>query len=113
MIILSASMAVVDTAQAQMQKPPGYGSMQAQIGHRQPTQDDLQPTQGDLEKIDKDNQQPHLPASQDGITGAQRLTGEFAGLWVKHFGLYRVKPQPGRMSDSHWQVAEIDDSDRQ
>jgi hypothetical protein len=26
MIILSASMAVVDTAQAQMQKPPGYGS---------------------------------------------------------------------------------------
>jgi hypothetical protein len=53
MIMMSASMAVVDTAQAQMQKPPGYGSMQAPIGHRQPTRDDLQPTQGDFEKIDK------------------------------------------------------------
>jgi hypothetical protein len=73
MIMLSASMAVVDTAQAQMQKPPGYGSMQAPIGHRQPTQDDLQPTQGNFDKIDKDNQQLHLPASQDGITGARPL----------------------------------------
>jgi hypothetical protein len=69
--IVSASMAVVDTAQAQMQKPPGYG---APIGHRQPTQDDLQP--GDFEKIDKDNQQLHLPASQDGITGARPLPAE-------------------------------------
>jgi hypothetical protein len=43
----------------------------------------------------------------------ERLTGEFADLRVKHFGLFRVKPQPGRMSDSHWQVAEIDDLDRQ
>jgi hypothetical protein len=43
----------------------------------------------------------------------EQLTGEFADLRVKHFGLFRVKPQPGRMSDSHWQVAEIDDSDRQ
>jgi hypothetical protein len=76
MIMLSASMAVVDTAQAQMQKPPGYGSMQAPIGHRQPTRDDLQPTQGDFEKIDKDNQQLHLPASQDGITGARPLPAE-------------------------------------
>jgi hypothetical protein len=42
----------------------------------------------------------------------EQLTGEFADLRVKHFGLFRVKPQPGRMSDSHWQVAEIDDSDR-
>ena len=42
-----------------------------------------------------------------------RLTCEFAELRVKHFGLFRVKPQPGRMSDSHWQVAEIDDSDPQ
>jgi hypothetical protein len=51
MIMLSASMAVVDTAQAQIQRPPGYGSMQAPIGHRswpihngfnhQPTQDEL------------------------------------------------------------------------
>ena len=43
----------------------------------------------------------------------ERLTGEFAELQVKHFGLFRVKPRPGRMSDSHWQVAEIDNSDQQ
>jgi hypothetical protein len=43
----------------------------------------------------------------------EQLTGEFADLRLKHFGLFRVKPQPGRMSDSHWQVAEIDDSNRQ
>jgi hypothetical protein len=72
MIMLSASMAVVDIAQAQSQtqRPPGYGSMQAPIGHRQPTQYGLQPTQDDLEKIDKANRQLDLPASQDEITGA-------------------------------------------
>ena len=75
MIMLSASMAVVDTAQAQIQpqRPAGYGAMQAPIGHRQPTQYDLQPTQDNLEKIDKDNQQLDLPASQDEITGAGQL----------------------------------------
>jgi len=73
MVMLSASMAVVDTAQAQIQRPPGYGSMQAPIGHRQPTQDDLQPMQDNLEKIDKDNQQLDQPASQDEITGAGQL----------------------------------------
>lgn len=41
MIMLSASMAVVDTAQAQIQRPPGYGSVRAPIGHRQRIQDDL------------------------------------------------------------------------
>jgi hypothetical protein len=50
--------------------------MQAPIGHRQPTQDDLQPTQGDFGRIDKDNQQLHLPASQDGIIGARPLPAE-------------------------------------
>jgi hypothetical protein len=75
MIMLSASMAVVDTARAQInpERPPGYGSMQPQIGHRQPTQDDLQPTQDDLEKIDKDNQLLNLPASQYDITGAGQV----------------------------------------
>ena len=78
MIMLSASMAVVDTARAQIhpERPPGYGSMQAPIGHRQPTQDELQPTQDELEKIDKDNQLLNLPASQDGITGARPLPAE-------------------------------------
>jgi hypothetical protein len=72
MIMLSASMAVVDTAQAQIrpERPPGYGSMQAPIGHQQPTDVELQPTQDELEKIDKDNQLLNLPASQDDITGA-------------------------------------------
>ena len=72
MMMLSASMAVVDIAQAQIQpqRPGDYGSMQAPIGHRQPTQDELQPTQDELEKIDKDNQLLNLPASQDDITGA-------------------------------------------
>jgi hypothetical protein len=72
MIMLSASMAAVDTARAQIhpERPPGHGSMQAQIGHRQPTQDELQPTHDELEKIDKDNQLLNLPASQDDITGA-------------------------------------------
>jgi len=72
MIMLSASIAIVDTAQPQIhpERPPGYGSMQAQIGHRQPTQYDLQSTQDDLEKIDEDNQLLDLPASQEDITGA-------------------------------------------
>src|ERR1700754_3773303 len=44
MMMLSASMAVVDIAQAQTQppRPPGYGSVQAPIGHRQPTKYGLQ-----------------------------------------------------------------------
>jgi hypothetical protein len=75
MIMLSASMAVVDIAQAQIQSqtPPGYGSMQAPVGHRQPTQYSQQPTQDDLEKIDKENQELDLPASQDEITGAGQV----------------------------------------
>jgi hypothetical protein len=83
MIMLSASMAVVDTAQAQIhpQRPPGYRSMQTAIGHRQPTQDDLQPTQDDIEKIDKDNQQLDLRASQDGIERDDaRLDGEIRDI---------------------------------
>jgi hypothetical protein len=81
MIMLSASMAIADTAQPQIhpERPPGYGSMQAQIGHRQPTQYDLQSTQDDLEKIDEDNQLLNLPASQEDITGAGQapwLNGE-------------------------------------
>jgi hypothetical protein len=72
MIMLSASIAVVDTAQAQIhrERPPGHGSMQAPIGHLQPTPDELQPTQDELEKIDEDNQLLNLPANQEDITGA-------------------------------------------
>ena len=85
MIVLSASMTDVDTAQAQIhpERPPGYGSMQAPIGQRQPTQDDLQSTQDELEKIDKDNQLLNLPSSQYDITGAgevPRLDGEIRDI---------------------------------
>jgi hypothetical protein len=85
MIILAASMAFVHTAEAQQRtrRPPGYGSMQALIGHRQPTRDELQPTQDDLEKIDKDNRDLELPASQDDIAGASQaswLDGEIGDV---------------------------------
>jgi hypothetical protein len=73
MIMLSASMAVVDLAQAQTQSQRPPVAMQAPVGHRQPTQYGLQPTQDDLQKIDKANRQLDLPASQDDITGAGPL----------------------------------------
>jgi hypothetical protein len=69
MIMLSASMAVVDLAQPP--RPPV--AMQAPVGHRQPTQYGLQPTQDDLQKIDRANRQLDEPASQDDITGAGPL----------------------------------------
>jgi hypothetical protein len=79
--MLSASVAVVDTARAQIrpERPPGHGSMRAPIGHQQPSLDEPQPTRDELEKIDKDNQLLNLPASQDDITGAGQapwLNGE-------------------------------------
>ena len=85
MIMLAASMPFVHSAEAQQRtgRPPGYGSMQAPIGHRQPTQDELQPTQDDLEKIEKDNQLLNLPASQDDVTGAGQapwLDGEIRAV---------------------------------
>ena len=42
--------------------------MQAHIGHQRPAQHNLELTQHDVEKIDTDNQQLDLPASQDEIT---------------------------------------------
>jgi hypothetical protein len=80
-LMLSAAMAVVDAAQAQTQleRPPGYGAMQARIGHRQPTQDDLRPTHDDLDRIDRDNHELDLPASQGDIAGAGQIpSGEDA-----------------------------------
>ncbi len=81
-IMLSASRAVVDNAQAQShpQGPPDYVSTQALIGHRQPTQDDLRPTQYDLEKIDKDNQQLNLPTTRDDVIGAGQVQSEEGAL---------------------------------
>jgi hypothetical protein len=73
MIMLSASIAVLDAAQAQTptsKDPHGYGSMQVPTDHRQRTQDDLQPTSDERQKIDKDNHDLDLPASQDPMAGA-------------------------------------------
>ena len=77
-IMLSASMAIVDAAQAQKhpQRLPGYDYRQALIAHRQPTKDDLQPTQDDLEKIDKGYQQPDPPARRDGIIDVGQVHSE-------------------------------------
>jgi hypothetical protein len=38
------------------------------------------------------------------------LEGEFATLRITHFGLFKVKPRPGTMSDGHWTVAEIEET---
>jgi hypothetical protein len=78
MIMLSASVAVVDTARAQIhpERPPGDGPTQAPSGHQHPTRDEL-------EKIDKDNRLLNLPASHDEITGAgQAPWGSMVKFWM-------------------------------
>lgn len=64
-------------AAAPKMRHTGRRFMQAPMGHRRPTQDDLQPTQDDLratrddlQEIEKDNRDLDLPASQDDIIGA-------------------------------------------
>ena len=77
-IIVSASAAVVHTAEARKlarsQPAPGY--MQAPVGHRQPTKDDVTAAnrvQFDKKSIEKDNELLDLPASQREIIGADQL----------------------------------------
>jgi len=55
MIMLSASTAAVLPAEGQNETPnrPGYGYMQAPVGHRQPTQDDVKGA--DQAQIEMDN----------------------------------------------------------
>jgi hypothetical protein len=72
-IMLSASMAVVHTAQAQKH---GCGHMQASIGHLQPTQDDVQQSRDDLKKIEKDNQEVDPPAGPDDKIGGDQVHSE-------------------------------------
>jgi hypothetical protein len=81
MIIVSASTAVVHSAEAQKfaRSQPAYGYMQAPVGHRQPTQDDVTGTnqvQFDKKSIEKDNELLDLPATQDKIIGADQLQSE-------------------------------------
>src|ERR1700733_13660721 len=78
-IIVSASTAVVHTAEPRKlaRSQPAY--MQAPVGHRQPTQDDVTGTnqvQFDKESIEKDNELLDLPATQDKIIGADQLRSE-------------------------------------
>jgi hypothetical protein len=77
-IIVSASTAVVHAGEARKHagKQPAYGYTQAPVGHRQPTQDDVTgANQVELEKkrIEKDNELLELPATRDGIVGADQL----------------------------------------
>ena len=77
-IIVSASTAVVHTAEAQKlaRSQPAYGHMQAPVGHRQPTQDDITgANQVQLNKtsIEKDNELLDLPPTQDETIGADQL----------------------------------------
>jgi len=70
-VMLSASTVVVHAAQTQRhaQIQPGYGYMQAPVGHRQPLRDDAK-------KIARDNAQLDLPAGQHNITGANQVQAE-------------------------------------
>jgi hypothetical protein len=80
-IMLSASTAVGHTAEAQKHAriQPGYGYMQAPVGHRQPTQDDVtgaNQVQFDKKRIEKDNELLDLPTTQDKVIGADQVGSE-------------------------------------
>jgi hypothetical protein len=78
-IMLSASTPVVHTAQAQRhaQTQPSYGDMQAPVGHRQPTRDDVTgDNQVDKESVAKDNELLDLPTNQDKVIGAEQVESE-------------------------------------
>jgi hypothetical protein len=77
-IIVSASTVVVHSAEARKlaRSQPAYGYMQAPVGHRQPTQDDVtaaNQVQFDKTSIEKDNELLDLPATQHEIIGADQL----------------------------------------
>ena len=61
----------MQTAEAQKhtQTQTGYGYIEAPISHRQPTQHDVK-------RLEKDNEQFDLPASQDDIIGVDQLQSE-------------------------------------
>ena len=77
-IIVSASTAVVHTAEARnlARSQPAYGYMQAPVGHRQPTQDGVtgvNQVQFDKKIIEKDNELLDLPPTQNKIIGADQV----------------------------------------
>jgi hypothetical protein len=75
MIMLSAATAVVLPAEAQngTKTQPGYGYMQAPVGHRQPTQDDVKGA--DQVEIEMDNELNNLAAG-DHVAGANQVQSE-------------------------------------
>ena len=81
-VVLTASMAILDGARAQIepQRPPGSGFMQAPIGPRQPTLDHLQAAHHDFEQIDEDNHDLDLPACHDDATGPRAVRAVEDGL---------------------------------
>jgi hypothetical protein len=84
-IMLSASTAVMDTAEAQKHTriQPGFGYVQAPVGHRQPTQDDVTGAgQIDLDKryVEKDNELLDRPSTQDHVIGADEVQSAESAL---------------------------------
>src|ERR1700742_4579352 len=77
-IVVSASILVVHTADARKlaRSQPAYRDMQAPVGHRQPTQDDVaSANQGQFDKkiIEKDNELLDLPPTRNKAIGADEL----------------------------------------
>ena len=80
-IIVAVSTALVHAAEAQKHTPiqPAYGYMQAPVGHRQPTQDDVpgaHQVQFDKKSIDKDNELLDLPPTEDKVLGAAQVESQ-------------------------------------
>ena len=76
-IVLSASLAVIQAAQAEAQ--PGHGIWQAPVGHRQPTLEDVKDAEHeafDPKNVAKDNELLGLPPSQDNVGGADHVQSE-------------------------------------
>jgi hypothetical protein len=84
-IMLSVSTAVGHTAEAKTHAgiQPGYGYMQAPVGHRQLAQDDVtgaNQAQFDKNSIEKDNELLDQPTTQDQVIGAGQVESEENGL---------------------------------
>jgi hypothetical protein len=80
-IVLSASTVVVDAAEARRHAriQPGYGHMQAPVGHRQPTRDDVtgaNQVQFNKKGVEKHNERFDLPPSQEKVIGANPVESE-------------------------------------
>ena len=80
-IMLSASTAVGPRAEAQTraQTQPGYGYVQAPLGYRQPTPDDLSAAnevQLDKQRVENDNALLDLSPTQQDVTGADQVESE-------------------------------------